>query len=653
MNFFFSFFFSIVGAVLASPVVESDPVAEEVFAYADTAPDAQSSALMSALTEAAYTLAAFLAAAAVIHMFQQRNARNVRARSLAQKTKFLENMCSSVQASAAAAAPTPGQKTFKARDRPQQPEPMLPVLRRPPATATAGGAVATAGQRRGAAAPCSSSSFVGLVELDSLAAAVRNGRAWDLPGLLDAARARAVAAGYAGEALADLAGQHLQTSLRSCAARRCFREALHAYDHAAQREGDCRCCSGTWSVLLYCAVEAQQLLRCPSIIRELLGGSDVVSSNDFVNMLRFYAINGDLEELQRTIATLRDRGFVLDTISRNRALSACTANRALRMAELLVDGSIPGDDMDIIGFNTLMKCYMQAGLPEKCFELYSKLREENLKPSEVTYGILLDACNDSGDVERAKEVFSELRDAGARMNVIHYTTFMKVLAKDGQLECINALLEEMLKSPSTKPDLVTYSTIVKANAEKGQVSSALRVLESMKGHGVIPDNVIFHLVLSGCVVEPMESRFIAYVLQRLVSYGLKCHTTTLSILIKAYARKQDWDAALDMLENAQDRFGVWPEARLYAQLAQSCANLNQGSRVLEIYVAMVRSASKRGFVVDDQSNSRLHRLCVSCGVARMGAKIHSLASRRAECITAQELDSLVADCRAEASTWTR
>ena len=47
-------------------------------------------------------------------------------------------------------------------------------------------------------------------------------------------------------------------------------------------------------------------------------------------------------------------------------------------------------------------------------------------PTEMTFGILLDVCNSSCDLERARALFADVRGSGLCLNVVHYTTFMKV-----------------------------------------------------------------------------------------------------------------------------------------------------------------------------------------------------------------------------------
>jgi pentatricopeptide repeat protein len=405
-----------------------------------------------------------------------------------------------------------------------------------------------------------------------------------------------------------------------------------------------------WSVLLYSAVEAQEFWRCEELISKLLE-SGIPTGTDFVNMVRYHvSYRCDPRVMYQFCEDLHAKGFRLDCISRNRALSACSSNKALYLAEILSEDKFGEASMDTVGYNTLMKGYAQAGEPARCFDLYEKMKIVDQAPSEITFGILLDACIDAKEFERAKHVFRDLKNSGVTMNVVHYTTFMKGLANAGELADATEVLQEMLRSRHIKPDLVTYSTIVKAYSDHGQVMDAINVLKQMLDQAIFPDAIIFNIVLTGCCVNAMEPTQIFQIFQRLRKFGLKTSTTTLSIMIKALALTKSWGLALDMLETSPERLNLLPEARLYAQLAQACVKAGHSAQALETYAAMVRAAGRHGSAVDEESNSRLCRLCASCGKSFRATKISQAVARAGGFLNIETLDELL-NQQSEVTCW--
>jgi len=568
----------------------------------ETSPDA---GVLDAFQEACYTTLAFLAAVAAIQLLKKRNNQNKIVRNAASKSAKLNLQFPSSPLECSGALSTLADEQVA-----------TPSTATPPSTRSRASSV------REPRTPMRTQSG-GFTAADKLVAAVRAGKAAELPVLMDAARMRLVDSGADKEAVQATSAQNLMSALRACAAHHSFEDALNAYDHAKDHIG--HGCGSMWSLLLYSAVEAKQFERCGMFFKQLLINS-TPSPNDFLNMVRYHVFQKDAAGLKQTLSDLRHAQFHLDAISRNRALSVCFANQGTGLADILVDKEYCDVAMDIVGYNTVLKGYAKLGELSRCFETYEKMQQSGLPSSEVTFGILLDVCIEGKAFDRAKDVFNDLRNSTVKMNAIHYTTFMKGLIHAGQLEEATNLLDEMIASPKTKPDLVTYSTLVKAHADSGRVMEAIRVLERMIAQGITPDAIIFNIVLTGCTVCAMDAEQIFHVFDWLVKHGLHTSTTTLSILVKALAKGQAWDAALEMLKDAQQRMHIWPEPRLFAQLAQAVAKVGNGAKAVEAYKAMVEAAAAQGTAVDEATNVRLLRLCTGCGETALATKIYKVVA---------------------------
>jgi len=465
-------------------------------------------------------------------------------------------------------------------------------------------------------------------QADALAAAVRAGRADQLPRLLDVSLERVAGSdGLAPEA----ATEQLLTALRACAAARRFREALAAYEHVASRIGEG--CQAIWSVLLYSAVEAHVFKQCEEFYRRLRAAAESPpSGHDVVNMVRYYVHGRDLLGLERTLDDLSLASGRLDAFTRNRALAACTAEGAMDLAEVIARSDVFPDALDAVAYNTLMKGHARCDARRhltRCFELRAEMQAAGLSPSEVTFGILLDASVGAREVDLARSVFEDLRNSGMALNTVHCTTFIKGLVADDRLEEAAGLLHEMQRCLNARPDIITYSTLVRAYAERGDISEALQVVEQMLQQGVRPDEILFNSVAMGCCARTMEPRQVCRVLDELVSNGLQPSAATFSIILKALARSEAWDVSLELLETAPQRFAGTHgcTARLFVQLAQACLKAGQGRTAFKACEAMVKAAAIRGERVDEANFHRLLRSFQSAGEADAARKLIELASR--------------------------
>lgn len=440
-----------------------------------------------------------------------------------------------------------------------------------------------------------SKEFSKISEADAVASAVRAGKASQLPQILDAALARALAQGKHGTEQ-DVSSQLLLTALRSCAAVRRFDEGILAYDHLAGRIGGGS--AGLWSVLLYSVVEAGAFKRCKYVFENLIKNTSP-SGHDFVNMVKCHVGQHDVAGLREMLGSLRRLGHSIDAYSLNRSLAACSASDSvLDLADELAGAGVCTEGIDAVGYNTLMKYNARAGRISRCFQLRTEMSAHGIQASEVTFGILLDACVSAQELDRAREVFNDLCASGLQLNVVHCTSFMKVLVSARRLDEAAGVLREMVRSPGVKPDLITYSTLVKAYAEGGHVSSALKVLELMLSEGVKADEIIFNTVLSCCSTFPMKSSLVMYNFETLIRHGMKPTTTTLSILLKSLAHTDAWSMSLQVLQDSPRRFGLEPELRLYAQLVQACIKAHQAKAAPEVFEAMLKAARRHGQTVN-------------------------------------------------------
>merc|ERR1719171_3447072 len=283
--------------------------------------------------------------------------------------------------------------------------------------------------------------------------------------------------------------------------------------------------------------------------------------------------------------------------------------------------------MDAVAYNTLMKGHLRLSHFEKVFGLREQMVTQGIQLTEVTYGILLDACVSAGDFGMAKAVFEDLRSSGLRLNSVHCTSFIKGLVAGGQLQQAGVLLQDMLKSPNTAPDLVTYSTLVKAYADRGDVESAVRAVDQLMAQGITPDEIVFNSVLTACSVQTPEPATVIELLQSLVRRGLRPSSATLSIVLKALALKGAWEESLKLLKEAPSKFGTKPEQRLFSQLAQASVKAGHGRIAYEAYIAMSAAAEMRNEQVDSEITERLLRHLAHCGDSETLAKLQQVTGR--------------------------
>ena len=144
--------------------------------------------------------------------------------------------------------------------------------------------------------------------------------------------------------------------------------------------------------------------------------------------------------------------------------------------------------------------YLHAEQSEECFRLLDRIEAApDVAPTQVTFGILLDACIGESTVERTQEVFDRMMKSGIRMNTVLYATLIKGVAKAEKKDKALHVFEQM-QDQSVERDCVTYSILVKALCDAGVVEQGLLLLGKMIEDEHAPDESIFNNLPAGAVV---------------------------------------------------------------------------------------------------------------------------------------------------------
>lgn len=430
---------------------------------------------------------------------------------------------------------------------------------------------------------------------------------------------------------------HMESVAKMCTAKKLFNEALTAFDAASAGSQDSisMFSAATWSCLLFCAVESEQFHRCQQFFKSVQSLREP-SCEDFMNMLRYIVHCRDQSLLGPLLAQVRNSNSPPDNIAYNRALAVCIAAEQLDMAEELLEEMKKHENVcDVITFNTLIKGYAQTGNTERCFQLQKDMQARGIESSEVTFGILLDACIQADQIETATQVFKDFQASGCKLNAVLYTTLLKGLARAGQLDQAMTVFEQMCAS-EVVPDLVSFSVLIKVHCDAGKIEIALQLLDQLVKLGLAPDEIVFNNLLLGCA-ERKSSALGSRIFEDMRKQGVQPSHVTLSIMVKIFVKCKEYDAALEMLSNSEQKLGLPRESRLFVQLAQACIRDRQGKRVLEVVEALVKMCP-----ADVANNGRIIQQCISFNMLDTGADIFQLLLNLQSRVDRQDANALLA-----------
>ncbi|KAF4675325.1 hypothetical protein FOL47_007943 [Perkinsus chesapeaki] len=389
------------------------------------------------------------------------------------------------------------------------------------------------------------------------------------------------------------------------------------------------------SCLLFCSVEAEDYSECEKFARRIVASGEVPAPKDFANMMKYYFAVGKTDEGLKLLEVMRSKEIVPDVVTCNTLISSCVNARRMDIAETILRELMKtGEDLghsvaDVVTFNTVMKGYSRQGNVAKCDELMQVLKDKEIQPTVVTYGILLDCCINGDDMKRAQKVFEDMRAAQSNdvdstpvtdkrhlgLNTVMYTTLIKGYAKEGNAKAAMEVFTEMRKS-GVVPDLITFSILIKSNCDAGRLDISLKLLNDLLAEGYKPDEIIYNNLLYGCCIPlkdlettiPSRKSLADQILLGMMDNHVEASSATFSIYMKVLLAtvgdeiervgpsaanshqlyERAFTRCLSLLDSEMEAvYGVIPELRLYTQLMQQTIRHRNGHMTLTVCSSMV------------------------------------------------------------------
>lgn len=128
--------------------------------------------------------------------------------------------------------------------------------------------------------------------------------------------------------------------------------------------------------------------------------------------------------------------------------------------------------------------------------VYKSMREQKIKPSNVTFSILVKIYGKSKQLQKALGVLEEMTELGIKPGVFVYTCIIQTCIKSKQFNIALEKFEEM-KALKIQGDAVTYQTLLKGCLQFKKFSEGANLLEEAISYGLFITKEITEPLFSG------------------------------------------------------------------------------------------------------------------------------------------------------------
>ncbi|KAI9447913.1 hypothetical protein H4582DRAFT_2051532 [Lactarius indigo] len=289
-------------------------------------------------------------------------------------------------------------------------------------------------------------------------------------------------------------------------------------------------------------------------------------------------------------------------------------------------------------YNILLRAYVLAGSPfEVVSDVFQEMEQSGVRPTAHTFSILIMSACDSGRMDIAMRVFTELDnltqqwETGYKMNVYALTILMAGYLRSGDRLKAKEIYDEMLLR-GISPTSVTYGSILNAYVAEGQQESIQLACDFMKSLMESPDESRKWLMTSygrfsgfENIYSPLMTMFarkakpeqVEELMDDMVRAGGQRTLATLTLLLNAYRNvgnvdqcRRVWDEILPAALRFFQTGGLFEEGGSSYDPDQPRLDLQRKANIicvpLSIHMDALSAAGEHAEVADVWKTVRAH-----------------------------------------------
>ncbi|KAI9119762.1 hypothetical protein K1719_009151 [Acacia pycnantha] len=230
----------------------------------------------------------------------------------------------------------------------------------------------------------------------------------------------------------------------------------------------------------------------------------VLDASSFAAMVACYAQNGFAKEAIRMYNHMKERKIRITDVAMVGAISACAQLRDVHFSRTLTNqleddccdrtlatsnalihmhskcGNIDlawrefnrMSNRDVITYSTLITALAEHGKSQDAVDVFLKMQKEGIKPNQITFVGVLNACSYAGLVEQGCMYFKQMTCSfGIKPLSEHYSCMVDLLGRAGQLERACNLIRENASDEATAWGSLLGACRVHGNVELGEIAA--------------------------------------------------------------------------------------------------------------------------------------------------------------------------------------
>ncbi|XP_044502827.1 pentatricopeptide repeat-containing protein At3g61520, mitochondrial-like [Mangifera indica] len=246
-----------------------------------------------------------------------------------------------------------------------------------------------------------------------------------------------------------------------------------------------------------------------------------------------------------------------------------------------------GAPIEVASCNALLSGLAKSGDFKRMNKLLLEMKEYDIRPSVLTFGILINRLCKSWRVDEALQVFEKMSASKEKdwvsiePDVIIYNTLIDGLCKVGRVEEGLGLMERIRSQEGCQPNVVTYNCLIDGFCKAGNIESGQELFDQMREEGVMPNVITLNTLIDGMCKHGRINNAVQF-FKDMMKKGLYGNAVTYTTFINAFCNVNNIKEAMEWFHD-MCRAGCTVDAVVYYTLI---SGLCQAGRVNDASVVL-------------------------------------------------------------------
>ncbi|CAK7323672.1 unnamed protein product [Dovyalis caffra] len=300
----------------------------------------------------------------------------------------------------------------------------------------------------------------------------------------------------------------------------------------------------TWNSMISLLGHNGFVEDCAVLFRELIRKEGSLSECSFEGVLSGLVCEGDLEIGGQVHGLVIKSGFGCEVLVVNSLINMYVKCASMYQVEKLFQEV---DGRDVVTWNTIISAFSKSNNPGKALELFMKMSEDGIMPSQTTFVSAINSCTLLQVLMSGEYVHAKIMKSAFETDVYVGSALVDYYAKSDKLDYAHCCFHEIHQK-----NVVSWNSLMLGYANKCSSASVSLLLEMLQ-FGFRPNEFSFSAALKSALLLELKQ-----IHSLTIKMGYENNEYVLSSLITSYGRNGVISDALIFVKASETLLAVVP-----------------------------------------------------------------------------------------------